>query len=178
MTRSTTYRAGGTVVALGLVASLAACGGSGSDKESSSSGDVPAKVSMVLRNDVDTFDPFLSQAESGARQMFDAGRGALQRLVQLNIPWQAIQGVFFTHLHSDHVVGFPDLWLTGWLIAPGRTVPLQVWGPTGTADMISHLRQAYQYDIGVRMLEAHSGGLTSDSRSDWSDFTVLDEQRH
>ena len=75
----------------------------------------------------------------------------MQRLVQLNIPWQAIQGVFLTHLHSDHVVGFPDLWLTGWLIAPGRTVPLQVWGPTGTADMMSHLRQAYKYDIGVRI---------------------------
>jgi ribonuclease Z len=90
--------------------------------------------------------------EAGAQKfLFDAGRGALQRLVQLNVPWQAIQGVFLTHLHSDHVVGFPDLWLTGWLIAPGRNMPLQVWGPTGTADMMSHLRQAYKYDIGVRI---------------------------
>jgi len=83
--------------------------------------------------------------------LFDAGRGALQRLVQLNVPWQAVQGVFLTHLHSDHVVGFPDLWLTGWLIAPGRDVPLQVFGPRGTADMMSHLQQAYKYDIGVRI---------------------------
>jgi ribonuclease Z len=83
--------------------------------------------------------------------LFDAGRGALQRLVQLNVPWQAVQGLFLTHLHSDHVVGFPDLWLTGWLIAPGRNAPLQVWGPRGTADMMSHLQQAYKYDIGVRI---------------------------
>jgi ribonuclease Z len=90
--------------------------------------------------------------EAGEQKfLFDAGRGALQRLVQLNVPWQAIQGVFLTHLHSDHVVGFPDLWLTGWLIAPGRNVPLQVWGPTGTADMMSHLRQAYKHDIAVRI---------------------------
>lgn len=95
--------------------------------------------------------------EAGEQKLlFDAGRGSLQRLVQLNVPWQAVQGVFLTHLHSDHVVGFPDLWLTGWLIAPGRSVPLQVWGPAGTADMMSHLQQAYKYDIGVRIQNDHA----------------------
>jgi ribonuclease Z len=83
--------------------------------------------------------------------VFDAGRGALQRLTQLRVRWQDVQGVFLTHLHSDHVVGFPDLWLTGWLVAPGRNVPLPVWGPTGTSAMMSHLEQAYQYDISVRI---------------------------
>ncbi len=83
--------------------------------------------------------------------VFDAGRGALQRLTQLGVHWQDVQGVFLTHLHSDHVVGFPDLWLTGWLIAPGRNVPLPVWGPSGTSTMMVHLEQAYQYDISVRM---------------------------
>jgi ribonuclease Z len=90
--------------------------------------------------------------EAGQQKfLFDAGRGALQRLMQLGVRWQDVQGVFFTHLHSDHVVGFPDLWLTGWLIVPGRNVPLSVWGPTGTARMMSHLEQAYEYDIGVRV---------------------------
>lgn len=56
--------------------------------------------------------------------VFDAGRGALQRLTQLGIRWPDVRGVFLTHLHSDHVVGFPDLWVTGWLIVPGRSVPL------------------------------------------------------
>ena len=83
--------------------------------------------------------------------LFDAGRGALQRLTQLNVRWGDVRGVFLTHLHSDHVVGFPDLWLTGWLIAPGRDVPLQVWGPRGTSRMMSHLKQAYEYDIRVRL---------------------------
>jgi ribonuclease Z len=82
--------------------------------------------------------------------LFDAGRGALQRLTELAVRWQDVRGVFLTHLHSDHVVGFPDLWLTGWLIVPGRNVPLQVWGPRGTAAMMSHLRQAYAYDIRIR----------------------------
>ena len=82
--------------------------------------------------------------------LFDAGRGALQRLTQLDVRWQDIQGVFLTHLHSDHVVGFPDLWLTGWLIVPGRKVPLQVRGPTGTDAMMSHLQQAFAYDVRIR----------------------------
>ena len=86
--------------------------------------------------------------EAGEQKLlFDAGRGALQRLTQLKVRWQDVQGVFLTHLHSDHVVGFPDLWLTGWSVAPGRTVPLQVWGPRGTTNMMSHLEQAYEYDI-------------------------------
>jgi ribonuclease Z len=65
------------------------------------------------------FGPSTLVEAGGQKFLFDAGRGALQRLVQLDIPWQAIQGVFLTHLHSDHVVGFPDLWLTGWLICAG-----------------------------------------------------------
>jgi ribonuclease Z len=90
--------------------------------------------------------------EAGSQTLvFDAGRGAIQRVTQLKVPWQSVQGVFFTHLHSDHVVGFPDLWLTGWLIAPGRTVPLRVWGPTGTRTMMDHLRQAYADDIRFRI---------------------------
>jgi ribonuclease Z len=90
--------------------------------------------------------------EAGSQTLlFDAGRGASQRLTQLKVPWQSVQGVFFTHLHSDHVVGFPDLWLTGWLIAPGRSVPLRVWGPSGTKNMTDHLSQAYADDIRFRI---------------------------
>jgi ribonuclease Z len=90
--------------------------------------------------------------EAGEQKfVFDAGRGALQRLTELSVRWQDIQGVFLTHLHSDHVVGFPDLWLTGWLIVPGRNMPLRVWGPRGTTAMMSHLQQAYEYDVRIRI---------------------------
>jgi ribonuclease Z len=92
--------------------------------------------------------------EAGEQKfLFDAGRGVLQRLRQVNVRWQDVHGVFLTHLHSDHVVGFPDLWLTGWLVAPGRHVPLQVWGPRGTKKMMSHLEQAYEYDIRIRLYD-------------------------
>jgi ribonuclease Z len=86
----------------------------------------------------------------GHKFLFDAGRGALQRLTQLQVRWQDVDGVFLTHLHSDHVVGLPDLLLTGWLVNPGRNRPLRVWGPKGTENMISHLRSAYEFDIRFR----------------------------
>jgi ribonuclease Z len=91
--------------------------------------------------------------EVGAQKfIFDAGRGAMQRLHQLGIPFGDITGMFLTHHHSDHVVGFPDLWLTGWIGRPWgkRNTPLQVWGPEGTKQMMEHLPKAFHVDIRVR----------------------------
>jgi ribonuclease Z len=84
--------------------------------------------------------------------IFDAGRGAMQRLHQLGIPFCDITGMFLTHHHSDHVVGFPDLWLTGWIGRPWgkRRTPLPVWGPQGTEQMMEHLPKAFHVDIRVR----------------------------
>jgi len=59
------------------------------------------------------FGPSILVEPGGQKFLFDAGRGALQRLAQAGVRWQDVDGVFLTHLHSDHVVGFPDLWLTG-----------------------------------------------------------------
>jgi ribonuclease BN (tRNA processing enzyme) len=55
---------------------------------------------------------------------------------------------FVTHLHSDHTAGYSDLILTGW--TAGRTVPLQVYGPSGLAAMTEHILEAYRVDIETR----------------------------
>ena len=85
----------------------------------------------------------------GKNFLFDAGRGCLLRLRQLKVENNMIDAVFFTHLHSDHIVGFPDFWLSGWLESH-RKNPLKVFGPKGTKQMIDYLHKAYQYDIGIR----------------------------
>jgi len=82
--------------------------------------------------------------------LFDAGRGCLQRLRQINVSYDKINALFLTHLHSDHIVGLPDLWLTGWLISQ-RVIPLNVFGPTGTDEMIKYLRKAFAFDIKIRV---------------------------
>ena len=86
----------------------------------------------------------------GERFLFDAGRGFMQRLVQAGFSMDAVTKLFLTHLHSDHLVDVPDLMLTPWSAAPGRTVPLAVWGPAGTRDMMRHLEEAFAFDIHVR----------------------------
>jgi ribonuclease Z len=97
------------------------------------------------------FGPSTLVEAGDQKLLFDAGRVALQRLTTIQVPWQSVTGVFLTHLHSDHVVGFPDLWLTGWLVGAGRNVPLQVFGPRGTTNMMSHLEKAYEADIQFRL---------------------------
>jgi len=86
----------------------------------------------------------------GERLLFDAGRGSMQRLVQAGFPMNAVTKLFLTHLHSDHVVGVPDLMLSPWSAAPERKVPVEVWGPAGTRDMMRHLEEAFAFDIHMR----------------------------
>lgn len=85
--------------------------------------------------------------------LFDSGRGVTQRLFQEKIPLGKIDHLFLTHLHSDHVVGIPDLLLTGWLNSPfaRRKGNFMVTGPEGTADMMKHLEMAYSWDIETRI---------------------------
>ena len=100
---------------------------------------------------IDRFGPSILVEAGEKKLLFDCGRGATQRIEQIKIPFTQIDALFLTHLHSDHVVGIPDLWLTGW--ARGRQVPLQVWGPAGTKEMMTHLAAAYQFDIQIRQLD-------------------------
>jgi ribonuclease Z len=58
--------------------------------------------------------------------------------------------LFITHLHSDHIVDVPDLYLTPWAAPSERKVPLQVWGPDGTREMMRNLEKAFAFDIHVR----------------------------
>jgi ribonuclease Z len=88
------------------------------------------------------------------RLLFDCGRGATMRLTQIGVNPGSISRLFLTHLHSDHVIQIPDLLLTGWLgtggRGTGRLVPLTVWGPEGTRQMMDHLQQAFAFDIHMR----------------------------
>ena len=95
--------------------------------------------------------------------IFDAGRGAAQRLYQLGVPFQKINAVFLTHLHSDHIVGLPDVWLTGW-VTGRRTSPLTLIGPAGSTEMAGYLEKAFAFDVRIRVEEggqAAAGGQIS-----------------
>ena len=48
------------------------------------------------------------------RLLFDAGREATTQLARAGIPFGAVKTVVLTHLHSDHIVGLSDLFLSPW----------------------------------------------------------------
>lgn len=71
MNRPFSFRALGLALAAGILLAASGCGGD-SGSGAGSGGGTPTKVSIALRNDVDSFDPFTSIGDSGAKQMFDA----------------------------------------------------------------------------------------------------------
>ena len=97
---------------------------------------------------MDRFGPSTLVEIGEEKFVFDCGRGVAQRLLQLGVPFTSVDRLFLTHLHSDHLVGIPDLYLTGWIF--GRQIPFRVWGPKGTQQMMNHLQQAFQADIHIR----------------------------
>ena len=88
--------------------------------------------------------------EAGTKKLlFDCGRGVVVRLAQAKVNPEEIEGIYLTHLHSDHVTGIPDLWLTGWFL--GRKDSLRIWGPHGTRHMVHHLVEAFRFDVQTRI---------------------------
>lgn len=104
---------------------------------------------------IERFGPSILVEAGSERLLIDCGRGAPQRLWQLNIPLREIAAVFLTHLHSDHLMGVPDLWLSGWLATPfgGRTEPIRIYGPAGTREAMSNFEKAFQVDIRSRLAD-------------------------
>jgi ribonuclease Z len=101
----------------------------------------------------DRFGPSTLVEAGDQKLLIDAGRGASIRLHQLGVPIGRIDALLLTHFHSDHTVGIPDVWLTGWLEAyfGTRTTPLRVIGPDGTSKLMTHLEQAYALDVSIRI---------------------------
>lgn len=108
------------------------------------------------------FGPATLIEAGGQYFLFDCGRGAAQRLWQQKVQLGKVNKLFLTHLHSDHTVGIPDLWLTGWI--PGafgnRRTAFEIWGPNGTAQMMAGLKTAYSWDIKTRSSMENKGADT------------------
>jgi ribonuclease Z len=91
----------------------------------------------------------LVETASGDKLLFDCGRGFAQRLTEYGLSLGALDKLFLTHLHSDHILSIPDLFLVGWS-SGGRNTPLEVWGPAGTKHMMESMSNTFEFDIRVR----------------------------
>lgn len=92
---------------------------------------------------------------AGLRLVFDIGRGAPIRLWQKQIPLGSINAHFLTHLHSDHVNGLPDLWMSGWIQTAfgSRKTPFVIFGPAGTEALMANLWDAFSEDRRIRLAD-------------------------
>jgi ribonuclease BN (tRNA processing enzyme) len=92
---------------------------------------------------------------NGQAYLFDAGPGVVRRAqaaAELHgipaLEASNLTRLFFTHLHSDHTLGYPDIILTPWVM--GRVQPLEVYGPKGMVSMTDHIKLAYTQDVTTR----------------------------
>jgi ribonuclease Z len=100
--------------------------------------------------------PAFALAVGDHAYLVDAGPGVVRRAAAAASQYgltglqpENLGRVFLTHLHSDHTTGLADLILAPWVL--GRTAPLEVFGPPGTARMTRHLLAAYREDIRLRL---------------------------
>ena len=106
------------------------------------------------RVNIDRFSQSILIEHKNDKFLFDAGRGALLRLNQSRILPNEIENIFFTHLHSDHILGFSDILMTGWVYH--RQKPLNIFGPPGTINFVDSTIKSFEEDIKVRSLPPES----------------------
>jgi ribonuclease Z len=76
------------------------------------------------------------------RLLFDCGEGCLSELEFGEV--LAIDGVFFSHLHMDHVAGFDGFFRANYR---RDTQPNRIWGPPDTARIMQHRFQGYLWNL-------------------------------
>ena len=105
---------------------------------------------------------FLVELGNGDRFVFDIGSESAANLGCLNIPYDSLDKIFVSHLHSDHVGDMANLWIGGWV--GGRHGPLRVWGPSGatpdlgTKHFVDSLKETFKWDYKSRLGVIPSAG--------------------
>ncbi len=98
---------------------------------------------------------WLIELGNGDKFVFDFGFGSQMNFTALEIPYNDITAWFATHLHTDHVGDFGQVWIGSW--AGGRLKPLEVYGPSGPVTkygfrhFIEKQRESYAWDTDTRV---------------------------
>lgn len=96
--------------------------------------------------------PSSSLLEIGGRKIVvDCGLGVTRGLTDAGMSLKALDLVFITHLHSDHVLELGPLIHTAW--AAGLSSPVTVFGPPGTVDCWRHFARSLEFDIDTRIAD-------------------------
>lgn len=91
--------------------------------------------------------------------MFDVGAGVVQKCENLGLPLEELDGIFFTHYHSDHMMGLPNMISRSWML--GRTHELPVYGPPTLNQLVTAANAYVAIDNPYRL--AHHGPAIMDT---------------
>ncbi|GGO87415.1 ribonuclease Z [Marinobacterium nitratireducens] len=104
--------------------------------------------------DADRSGPAAAVVYNGQAYVFDAGGGMVQRAIEAAqkkgieaLYPTNIKHLFLTHLHSDHVLDYPELAATYWW---RRTEQLSAYGPSGLQAMTDGYYEMLDTDIKLR----------------------------
>jgi len=75
----------------------------------------------------------LALVREGETMLIDCGEGTQRQMMRYGVSFN-FGDLFFTHFHSDHVIGALGLMRT--MSLQGRTEPLRIWGPRGVAQLM------------------------------------------
>ncbi len=110
--------------------------------------------------------PTSSLLEIGGRTIvIDCGLGVTRGLTQAGVELKALDLVFITHLHSDHLLELGALLHTAW--TAGLRTPVTVFGPVGT--------HAYWRDFVASMIFDIETRIYDEGRPDLRSLVVVEE---
>jgi ribonuclease Z len=87
----------------------------------------------------------LVTVDSGQSQhqlLFDCGEGCLSKIPVSQL--QAIEAVFFSHFHIDHVAGFDTFLRMNW---DRPDAPVRIFGPPGAIKIVHHRLQGFTWNL-------------------------------
>ncbi|MDM7924113.1 MAG: ribonuclease Z [Pyrinomonadaceae bacterium] len=85
----------------------------------------------------------------GGSILLDCGASAMHRVAAEGLDWAALDAIWFSHFHLDHVGGLAPL-LFGTKYAPEtqeRTKPMRIFGPKGVRGLLERLSDAGDYRL-------------------------------
>jgi len=103
--------------------------------------------------------PAVALVMDGRALLFDCGEGTQQQLLRSSVRAGAIEAIFISHMHGDHLYGLPGLLST--MSLHGRTEPLAVFGPERVAQYLRGVYEAsYAHTSFDLTIHAVSDGAT------------------
>jgi ribonuclease Z len=113
----------------------------------------------------------IAVVREGETFLFDCGEGTQRQMMRYGITFN-VDDIFFTHFHTDHVLGFVGLIRT--MTLQGRTLPLRAWGPKGAVRFLqrAELFGGDRLSFPMEVRELGSGDVLKRKEYDVTAFEV------